>query len=245
MMRSILLSLVVLPILGCPMSAVTPQNSAVSDKCPVEPIQTLQPSNVKPITLPAKLSDMASQDLQLGYTFEAQTGQKINLRNIDNLCVWIYSPDNQLLSGTDLPKTGKYTIQIASPKSSKKLDIDIGFNDVNTATTSPSTPTPQANFTFTRGDYPKPSCGDPLPSDQKAYPINFYPVEAPYSISNLNKIRANFCGDAFDKKSDDTKLIQIASFTNKEKAQAFANLVGSAINGTKVGAPTTRIWGQK
>lgn len=131
-MRSILLSLVILPILGCT------QNSAVSNKCPDQPIQSLQPSNVKSITLPAKLSDTASQEIQLGYTFEAKTGQKINLRNIDNLCVWIYSPDNQLLSGVDLPKTGKYTVQIASKKDSKKLDIDIGFNDVNLATTSPS-----------------------------------------------------------------------------------------------------------
>jgi Tfp pilus assembly protein PilN len=131
-MRIILLSLVVLPILGCT------QNSAVSNKCPDQPIQSLQSSNVKSITLPAKLSDTASQEIQLGYTFEAKTGQKINLRNIDNLCVWIYSPDNQLLSGMDLPKTGKYTVQIASKTDSQKLDIDIGFNDVNLATTSPS-----------------------------------------------------------------------------------------------------------
>jgi hypothetical protein len=242
-MRTILLSLVVLPILGCPMNAVTPQNSAVSDKCPDQPIQTLQSSNVKSITLPAKLSDTASQEILIGYTFEAQAGQKINLRNIDNLCVWIYSPDNQLLSSADLSKTGKYTLQITSLKNSKKLDIDIGFNDVNLATTSPSTP--QTSFTFTRGDYPKPSCGDPLPSDQKAYPINFYPVEAPYSPSNLGKIRADFCRDAFQKTSDGIKLVQIASFTNKEKAQAFANLVNSTINVAKVGTPTTRTWGQQ
>jgi Tfp pilus assembly protein PilN len=110
----------------------------MSNKCPDQPIQSLQTSNVKSITLPAKLSDTASQEIQLGYTFEAKTGQKINLRNIDNLCVWIYSPDNQLLSGADLPKTGKYTVQIASKKDSQKIDIDIGFNDENLATTSPS-----------------------------------------------------------------------------------------------------------
>jgi hypothetical protein len=225
------------------MSAVTTQNSTVSNKCPDQPIQSLQSSNVKSITLPAKLSDTASQEMQLGYTFEAKTGQRINLRNIDNLCIWLYSPDNQLLSSTDLPKAGKYTVQIASKKESKKFDIDIGFNDVNIAT-SPSS-TPQANFTFTRSDYPKPSCGDPLPSDQKAYPVNFYPVEAPYSTSNLDKIRANFCRDAFQKTSDGIKLVQIASFTNKEKAQAFANLVNSTINVAKIGFPTTRTWGQQ
>jgi hypothetical protein len=225
------------------MSAVTPQNSAVSDKCPDQPIQSLQSSNVKSITLPAKLSDTASQEVQLGYTFEAKTGQKINLRNIDKLCVWIYSPDNQLLSGENLPKTGKYTVQIASKKDSKKLDIDIGFNDVYLATTPSSTP--QANFTFARSDYPKPSCGDSLPNDPKFYPISFYPVEAPYSTSNLDKIRANFCRDAFQKTSEGIKLVQIASFTSKEKAQAFSTLVKSIVNGVKVGTPTTRIWGQQ
>jgi hypothetical protein len=242
-MKNILLSLVVLPILGCPMSAVTTQNSAESNKCPDQPIQSLQASNVKSITLPAKLSDTASQEIQLGYTFEAQMGQKINLRNIDNLCIWIYSPDNQLISSTNLPKTGKYTVQVTSSKSSQKLDIDIGFTDENLAITPPSTP--QANFTFARSDYPKPSCGDPLPSDRKAYPINFYPVEAPYSPSSLGKIRADFCRDAFQKTSDGIKLVQIASFTNKEKAQAFANLVNSTINVAKVGTPTTRTWGQQ
>lgn len=241
-MKNILLSLVALPILGCTMSEVTTQNSVVSDNCPDQPIQTLRASNVKSITLPAKLSDTVSQEIQLGYTFDGKTGQKINLRNVDGLCVWIYSPDNQLISSTELPKAGKYTIQITSPKSSQKLDIDIGVNDVNLAATPP--PTSQANFTFARSDYPKASCGDPLPSAQKAYPINFYPVETPYSPSNLDKIRASFCRDSFRKTSKGIKIVQIASFTNKEKAQAFTNLVNLTINGTKVGTPTTRTWGQ-
>jgi len=38
------------------------------------------------------------------------------------------------------------------------------------------------------------------------------------------------------------KLIQIVFFTNKEKAQAFAALIGSEISGAKVGNSTIRVW---
>lgn len=242
-MKNILLSLVVLPVLGCSTGIGNPLNSALpnSDKCPDKPTQTLQANNVKPVTLPAKLSDTASQEIQIGYIFEAQAGQKLNVNNIDNLCVWIYSPENQLLSLTDLQlsKTGKYTVQVSSSTGAKKFDIDI--NIANAASLAP--PSPQlSNFVFSKNNYPQNSCGDPLPKDPKVYPINFYPVEVPDSVSNLNKAKNLFCRDAFQKRSDDVKLIQIVSFTNKEKAQAFAALVGSEINGTKVGTPTTRVW---
>jgi len=244
-MKNILLSLVVLPILGCPMGGVNPLNSALpnSDKCPDKPTQTLQANNVKPVTLPAKLSDTASQEIQIGYIFEGQAGQKLNIGNIDNLCVWVYSPENQLLSLTDLqlPITGKYTVQVSSSKVAKKFDIDI--NIANAASLVSPSPQP-SNFIFSKSNYPRSSCGDPLPKDPKVYPINFYPVEVPNSVPNLNKARSLFCRDAFPKTSDNVKLIQIVSFTSKEKAQAFAALVGAEINGTKVGTPTTRVWGK-
>lgn len=88
--------------------------------------------------------------------------------------------------------------------------------------------------------FPKPSCGDPLPENPQAYPVNFYPVFIDYSENNLSVVKARFCGDALKKTREKTgKLaIQVSSFTSMDRAEAFKNLMKEKFGSGEVGEPT-------
>lgn len=64
-------------------------------------------------------------------------------------------------------------------------------------------------------DFPKDTCGDSLPQERRSYPVEFYPVYIEYSEEKLKIVKSNFCKDAFVKDVDDSKVIQVASFTEK------------------------------
>jgi len=85
--------------------------------CPNQPSGTLDPANVKSITLLEKESIESGQinsNQNLGYIFRAKAGQKLNLDTKKNLCVWVFTPSNKLLKGNDLPEDGNYTLQVST-----------------------------------------------------------------------------------------------------------------------------------
>lgn len=96
----------------------------------------------------------------------------------------------------------------------------------------------QQKFNF---DLPSKSCGDVLPKDSAQYPVNFYPVYTKYTEANLKEIKKSFCGDAYSKKREgkDGKYIQVSSFTQKEKAEAFAKMLQDRFGLGEIGEPTT------
>ncbi|WP_040896303.1 hypothetical protein [Xenococcus sp. PCC 7305] len=77
--------------------------------------------------------------------------------------------------------------------------------------------------------FPRQSCGDPLPSDSSMYPIEYKAVSVPYSSSNLSTIKAKYCSDALPvlRKSDNQKVIQVASFYDMEKAGVFSQFLAN------------------
>ena len=77
--------------------------------------------------------------------------------------------------------------------------------------------------------FPRQTCGDPLPSDSSMYPIEYRAVSIPYSESNLNTIKAKYCSDALPaiRKSDNKKVIQVASFYDIEKAGVFTQFLAN------------------
>jgi len=90
--------------------------------------------------------------------------------------------------------------------------------------------------------FPKYSCGDPLPENPQAYPVNFYPVFIDYSENNLSVVRTRFCGDALKKTREKTgKLaIQVSSFTSINRAESFKNLMKENFGSGEVGEPTVK-----
>jgi len=85
----------------------------------------------------------------------------------------------------------------------------------------------------------KTSCGDPIPDDSKAYPVDFYPVFVDYTEKNLEIINSKFCQDSYQIIREDTgnKSIQVASFTSLKRANAFKEFLFKAVRSGEVGKP--------
>lgn len=234
-------------------NACSPKNSVdietvktPDDECPQEPTVALAPSNVKSISFgegAISESGRVSSNKHIGYTFTAESGQRLQYQTKDNLCLWLYSPDSQLITTTELPATGQYTLQIAAPKGSQSFDLTIGLKTKQVAQVNKSLASSKVSshsrFRFDPEDFPQYSCGDPKPSNPNDYPVEFYRVQVPYSETNLSKARGYFCRDALPAISQDTgeKVVQISSFTNQEKAKDFAVFVNTKISGVKVDSP--------
>ncbi|MEZ2232557.1 MAG: hypothetical protein ACBR23_00690 [Microcoleus sp.] len=252
------------------------QASTSSKGCLDKPEQSLEIQNVKSVVLGEQMlreSVIANQSKSMGYTFEAKANQKLTYTTNQNVCIWVFTPDNQLLNTGVLPTTGKYTIQISAPQGSTTVDLSMGLDvaqatpasipnssavtsapspentpNSSAVTSAPSpenTPNsaPPANTTATRtsrSNFPKASCGDPLPTNPNDYPVDFYPVYLPDSEANLQLARSRFCQDALFKQRKDTGsiVVQVASFSNYQRAIEFRDFLNSETSGSTIGAST-------
>jgi hypothetical protein len=80
-----------------------------------------------------KKSGQLTAGKYLGYTFEGKQGQILNYSTPNNICLWIFQPDMQLLDGVELPIDGKYTVQITIPEGSSTFELEMGLNKDNLA----------------------------------------------------------------------------------------------------------------
>ncbi|MGC9503154.1 hypothetical protein [Baaleninema sp.] len=220
---------VVLVVMASGCASISPSSEgaeldAVSVGCPDSPPQ-LSGDRVTEVSLQyqrVRQSGTVTHGEAVGYQFEAKSGQRLNYQVSSNLCVWLFSPDNQLVETATLPKDGNYVLQVSAENRRTDFEIEMAIDP------------------FDRSDFPQAECGDAKPTDSAAYPVNFYPVNAPYSSQNLQKAKSLFCRDAYKKYRKDSRdySVQIASFTSLEKAQTFADIVSSEISGVSVGEPT-------
>jgi hypothetical protein len=224
--------------------------SAKAEVCPEKPIGSLESNKVKAITLNSQdqlESGMVRAGESVGFSFESDGNERFNYTTKSNLCVWIFSPDNQIMRETQLSQKGRYIVQVSTPTGTTSFDLAMRLGDSEHTPVTHTTPLPspksqdKATQPLAKAGFPKAACGDSRPSSLSAYPVTFYPVQVPNTEINLNKARSQFCADAFVKISQDTgeKIVQIASFINQRNAQEFMNLIGSEINGAKVGLSTT------
>lgn len=82
-------------------------------------------------------------------------------------------------------------------------------------------------------------CGDALPTDEKAYPVIFYPVLVSYSEKNLELVKKHFCKDAIRISNIGLPkyVIQVGSFTNREKAENFQSKLDPYLRKVEGGEP--------
>jgi len=153
-------------------------------QCPKKLEIPLGANDVQPIALntqPVIQSGIATNDKLLGYSFEAKSGQKLSYTTNQNICIWIYTPENQILSSSELPVTGKYTIQISTPKGSTTFTLTISLENATVATTPSSSPMSEPVSTeVTPSSFS--SSSNPEPSVSNNDFTNS--VSAPTSISN-------------------------------------------------------------
>jgi hypothetical protein len=237
------------------------QASQESEGCPKQPEDRLDDENVKTISLteePLLESKILQKGETQGFAFEGQKEQKLNYRTNNDLCVWVFTPDNKLVESTTLPVTGRYLIQVSIPRGSGTFELEMSLesqrnfssNRVKTSsdisssskseTYSNRASLSRARSQFSSEDFPKFACGDSKPSDPDVYPVSFYPVNVPFNEANLAASQEYFCRDAFQKRNKDTdeKIVQIASFLSESQAREFADFVQSQIPEATVGEPT-------
>jgi serine/threonine-protein kinase len=104
---------------------------------------------------------------------------------------------------------------------------------------SQSSSSQQTKPTFTISSFPRSSCGDTLPENPNAYPVNLYPVFIEYTDNNLQLVTSKFCKDAYQmtRKVIGKKAIQMGSFLSRDNAEAFKNLMVKELGSGEIGEP--------
>jgi len=109
-----------------------------------------------------------------------------------------------------------------------------------TGTTTQNSPPSGSENLFENAIFPQNECGDPLPTDPNAYPVNLYPVFIDFSDRNLQIARSQYCQDSIEKprKGSGKVSVQVASFVTLEKANAFRDFLSKRIGQAEVGEPS-------
>ena len=225
----------------------------VSGRCPEKPQGTLEPKNVKSVLFvneTASTSDQLRSGESIGYRFQGEAGKTLRFQTKEDICIWVFSPTNKVITDFKLPETAQYIIEVAAKQGSQSFSLQMNLSDKSLSTKdgtetakpiSTKSPVQTPTQTFSKSDFPKTVCGDSRSSDPSVYPITFYPVNLPDTESNLRRAQSKFCADSYRKKSKETgeKFIQVASFIDQKNAKSFADLVASEITGAVVGSSTT------
>ncbi|WRH67825.1 MAG: hypothetical protein RSE13_05755 [Planktothrix sp. GU0601_MAG3] len=155
-MKKLSISVLLLAIVGCNSPSISQTPDSFSGSCPEKPPVTLEEKDVKPITLTTSGTTQESGQIKagktVGYTFEAEAGQKLNYQTKDDICIWIFTQDLTPVEGIDLPKNGKYTIQVAALKGATTFNLAMSLGGLQAA----SNPSP-VNPTSSPTSVPEPS----------------------------------------------------------------------------------------
>ena len=119
-------------------TTVTPNSKK---KCPNIPSGSL--TNPEAINIDGQTvqkTGRISSDNDMGFLFQGKQGQKLSYSSNDNdkLCVWVYTPDNKIFSGVELPVNGTYIVHLASLEKATTFKIEMKLSNPNTETTKTS-----------------------------------------------------------------------------------------------------------
>ncbi|MDH6073414.1 ARC6/PARC6 family protein [Chrysosporum ovalisporum CS-1034] len=199
LMKKLTICWTLLTIYGCTQPALNSSSAGCLDKPPV----SLAQEDVEEIKLNDKkltTSGQVSSTKSMGYKFDANSGQKLSYATNADICLWVYTPDNQIIKTTELPKNGKYIIQVSAPQGLRTFDLEMTLSSVEVSSTpapvtSPSneisantfspqpavaTTTDTSNVTPTGSSIPKPR-RTPSYTPSPSLPVS--PAEPVHDIS--------------------------------------------------------------
>lgn len=141
-MKKLFLSFTLVTLVGC----IGNFNQAEILDCPETPNNPLDQKNIIDISPlnhePQTRKRLINYGSDIGYKFTGQLGQQIDFQTNDAICIWIYTPANQILNEPELPLDGEYIIQISVPKGSTTFALQISLdqknNNPNSIQTSPA-----------------------------------------------------------------------------------------------------------
>ena len=106
-------------------TTVTPNSKK---KCPNIPSGSLaNPEGINIDGQTVQKTGKISSDNDMGFLFQGKQGQKLSYSSNDNdkLCVWVYTPDNKIFSGVELPVNGTYIVHLASLEKATTFKIEM------------------------------------------------------------------------------------------------------------------------
>lgn len=130
--KNILICMLALTATSCNNATPQTQNPllAKSATCPDKPVESLSASDIKNITLSEKAlkeSGSVGAGKMKGFTFKAKSGQQLTYKTTDNLCIWVFAQDNQLVTGKTLNTDGNYTLQITVPQGTTTFELEMSL----------------------------------------------------------------------------------------------------------------------
>ncbi|MDK2408653.1 ARC6/PARC6 family protein [Aphanizomenon sp. 202] len=148
MLKKLIVYSTCLSLIGCqtienPLTNVS-SNAISSSGCAEKPMVSLSEKDVETVALNESTitkSGQVSASTNIGYTFTATTGQKLSYSTDADVCLWVFSPDNEILKGGELSKNGKYIIQVAAPQGAKTFDLKMSLGVLETAANTPTVST--------------------------------------------------------------------------------------------------------
>jgi D-alanyl-D-alanine carboxypeptidase len=106
-------------------TTITPNSKK---KCPNIPSGSLaNPEGINIDGQTVQKTGKISSDNDMGFVFQGKQGQKLSYSSNDNdkLCVWVYTPDNKIFSGVELPVNGTYIVHLASLEKTTTFKIEM------------------------------------------------------------------------------------------------------------------------
>lgn len=118
---------------------------SISTECSKQPQVTLKAENIKTIQLENQevtKSGIIQANKMMGYQFEGKANQELEYETNDNLCVWIFTPENKILQQPKLPLDGSYIMQISTPIGSRSFDLTLNLKQKDQLSLQPKTENP-------------------------------------------------------------------------------------------------------
>ncbi len=130
--------LMIFGLFGCDALSPESQNSSVEESvivpsspvdCSVRSQQELrnpQPLDFSELTVRKQGTITAEEDLV--FVFQGEPGDRLSYEyDEEQLCLWVYAPNNDRISEGELTRTGQYMIQVSSryPQGTYDLEIDL------------------------------------------------------------------------------------------------------------------------
>lgn len=161
-------------------------------------------------------------------------------QNADSTSTVAVSPDRGSTPFADITTSPNPSASPNSTPSGTSPDRGSSLDSPSQDTSSPqATPSDSSSNEFDTVSFPQSNCGDSLPAGSSST-TQFYPVFIQYSESNLQTVKSNFCTDAYKKTRSDTGqvAIQVASFTDRSRAESFSEFMQRKVGSGEVGQPT-------
>jgi hypothetical protein len=63
----------------------------------------------------------------VGYRFDAESGQILTYTTNDDICIMVYTPDNQIISSGKLTVSGKYILEVSAPQNHRVFGLGMSL----------------------------------------------------------------------------------------------------------------------